>query len=224
MKVIDSLLNIIEKHINEIKKKKILLNEETVGNISIIFFNTGRIGSTVGSKEEKNKFKSYFDENNRLNKLLNLFKYLISQTLSVIQKETLNSISVTICLLLKNERPPLCYGCVLEYVNKLKSSPSRTSGHDFPLAAKCLWNKMLKADECLFSYLLKEIIVIEDFEIKNGYYFSECSFPLFRLIILNPHENFKLEERNIIFKGHYKSSLILKEGTSNGILEMFVLC
>jgi hypothetical protein len=30
MKVIDSLLNIIEIYINEIKKKKILLNEKTV--------------------------------------------------------------------------------------------------------------------------------------------------------------------------------------------------
>jgi hypothetical protein len=66
------------------------LNEETVQTISIIFFNTGVNGSTAGSKEEKNKFKNYFDENNRLNILFNLFKYLISQTLSPIQKETIN--------------------------------------------------------------------------------------------------------------------------------------
>jgi hypothetical protein len=57
---------------------------------------------------------------------------------------------------------------VLEYVNKLKSSPSPTSGYDFPFAAKDSWDEMLKADDCLFSYLFKEIIVIKDFEIKNG--------------------------------------------------------
>jgi hypothetical protein len=37
MKVIDSLFNIIEMYINEIKKKKIILNEETVQTISMIF-------------------------------------------------------------------------------------------------------------------------------------------------------------------------------------------
>jgi hypothetical protein len=152
MKLIDSLLNIIEMYINEIKKKKILLNEKTVEIISKISFYTGLYGSNAGSKEEKNKFKNYFDENNRLNKLLNLFKYLISQILSPIQKETINRISITICFLFKNERPPLCYGCVLEYVNNLKSSPSPTSGYDFPSFAKKAWGKMLNADECYSSY------------------------------------------------------------------------
>jgi hypothetical protein len=152
MKVIDSLLNIIEMYINEIKKKKILLNEQTVQTISIIFFNTGYFGSTTGTKKEKNKFKNYFDENNRLNLLFNLFKYLISQTLSPIQKEITDRISITICLLLKNERPPLCYGCVLEYMNNLKLSPSPTSSYDFPSFAKISWDEMLKADECLSSY------------------------------------------------------------------------
>jgi hypothetical protein len=152
MKVIDSLLNIIEMYINEIKKKKIILNEETVLIISMIFFNTGLDGSIAGSKKEKNKFKNYFDINNKLNVLLNLFKHLISQSLSPIQKEAINHISITICRLLKNERPPLCYGCVFEYVNNLKSSHSPTSGCDFPSAAEEAWSEMLKADECLFLY------------------------------------------------------------------------
>jgi hypothetical protein len=168
MKVIDSLLNIIEIYISEIKKNKILLNEETLKVISFFFFNMGHYGSKTGSEEEKNKFKNYFDENNRLNVLLNLFKYLISQTLSPIQKETINIISITICFLLKNERPLLCYGCVLEYVNNLKSSPSPTSGYDFPSAAKKAWDEMLKADECLWSFLFKEVIVAEGFEVENG--------------------------------------------------------
>jgi hypothetical protein len=152
MKVIDSLLKIIEMYINEIKEKKILLNEKTVESICNIFFNTGYDGSKAGSKKEKNKFKNYFDENNRLNILVNLFKYLISQTPSPIQKETVDNTSITICFLLKNERPPLCYGCVLEYMNNLKSSPSPTSDYDFPSAAKKAWDEMLNPDECLSSY------------------------------------------------------------------------
>jgi hypothetical protein len=168
MKVIDSLLNIIEMYINEIKEKKIMLNEETVRTISIIFLNTGNKGSNAGSKEEKNKFKNYFDENNRLNVLLYFLKYLISQTLSPIQKETINQISITICQLLKNEKPPLCYGCVLEYVNNLKSSPSPTCGYDFPSSAKNSWDEMSKANECLWSYLFKEIVVVQDLDVENG--------------------------------------------------------
>jgi hypothetical protein len=37
---------------------------------------------------------------------------------------------------------------------------------------------------------------------------------------------FKLEGRNIVFEGGYNNSrsLILKEGISDGILEVFVLC
>jgi hypothetical protein len=140
------------------------LNEQTIGNISIIFFNTGLYGSTAGSKEEKNKFKNYFDENNRLNILVNLFKYLISQTLSPIQDEITDRISISICYLLKNERPPPCYGCVLEYVNNRKSSPD----YDFLSAAKKSWGEMSKADECFWSYLFNEIIVVQDLEVQNG--------------------------------------------------------
>jgi hypothetical protein len=157
-------------YINEIKREKILLNEETAVIVSIIFINMGYYGSEAGSEKEKNKFKNYFDENNRLNVLLNLFKCLTSQTLSPIQKETINNISITICDLLKNEIPPLCYGCVLQHVNKLKSSPSPTSGYDdFPSDAKVSWYGMLKADECLWnSYQFKEIFVANDFYIDNG--------------------------------------------------------
>jgi hypothetical protein len=169
MKVIDSLLNIIEMYINEIKEKKILLNEETVQTISMIFFSIGLKGLKAGSEEEKNKYKNYFDENNRLNGLVNLFKYLISQTPSPIQKKTMDQISIAICFLLKNDEPPLCYGCVLEHVNKLKSSSSPASGYDFPSVANNSWNEMLKPDECLWnSYQFKEIIVVENFEVENG--------------------------------------------------------
>jgi hypothetical protein len=57
-------------------------------------------------------------------------------------------------------------------------------------------------------------------------FFSDYSLPLSRLIIHNPHGKFKLEGRNIIFEGGWDNprSLILKEGISDGILEVFVLC
>jgi hypothetical protein len=53
-------------------------------------------------------------------------------------------------------------------VNNLKSSPSPTFGYDFPSIAKDSWNEMLKANECLWSYQFKEIIVIQDLEVENG--------------------------------------------------------
>jgi hypothetical protein len=45
------------------------------------------------------------------------------------------------------------------------------------------------------------------------------------LIVPNPHGKFKLEGRNIIFECDWRNSrsLILKEGISDGILEVFVL-
>jgi hypothetical protein len=53
---------------------------------------------------------------------------------------------------------------------------------------------------------------------------SDYFLPLSRLIIHNPHGRFKLEGRKSIFEGGYNNqrSLILKEGISDGILEMFV--
>jgi hypothetical protein len=56
--------------------------------------------------------------------------------------------------------------------------------------------------------------------------FSDYFLPLSRLIIHNPHGKFKLKGRNIIFEGDHNNprSLILKDGISDGILEVFVLC
>jgi hypothetical protein len=143
------------------------LNEKVVEIISKIFFNTGNNGSTAGSKEEKNKFKNYFDENNRLDVLLNLFKYLISQTLSPIQKEIVDNISITICLLLKSEIPLYC-GCVLKYVKNFKSSPSAAENSSVGVLNNS-WNQMIKADECFWNGCpFNEMIVGEDFEIENG--------------------------------------------------------
>jgi hypothetical protein len=54
-------------------------------------------------------------------------------------------------------------------------------------------------------------------------FFSDTSVPLFP----NPHGEFELEGRSLIFESDDEDntrSLILKEGISDGILEMFVLC
>jgi hypothetical protein len=63
---------------------------------------------------------------------------------------------------------------------------------------------------------LKSIIII------YYYYFLDAFLPLSRLTIPNPCWNFKFEGRSIIFeKASFGRSLVLKEGTSNGILEVF---
>jgi hypothetical protein len=70
-------------------------------------------------------------------------------------------------------------------------------------------------------YRLKSIIII----ILLLLFFSDGSLPLSKLTIPNPHGKFKLEGRKIIFEDATISrSLILKEGISDGILEVFVLC
>jgi hypothetical protein len=57
------------------------------------------------------------------------------------------------------------------------------------------------------------------------YFFLDSSLPLSRLVFPNPHGKFKLEGRKIIFQGDsYERSVVLKEGISDGILEVFVLC
>jgi hypothetical protein len=163
MKVIDSLLNSIEMYIIEIKKKKMILNKEILQIISKIFFNTGLKGSEAGSEKEKNKFKNYFNENNRLNVLFKLFKCLTSQILSPKQETITDQISITICLLLKNEIP-LCYDCVLKYVKTLKSPQNSYTDY-----ANDSWKQMIKADECVWNGCpFNEMIVGEDFEIDNG--------------------------------------------------------
>jgi hypothetical protein len=65
-------------------------------------------------------------------------------------------------------------------------------------------------------YRLKSIVVI---------FFLDIFLPLSRLIIGNPHRMFKLEGRKMIFQGDYgyARSLILKEKTSDKVLEVFVL-
>jgi hypothetical protein len=55
------------------------------------------------------------------------------------------------------------------------------------------------------------------------FFFLDSSLPLSRLIIPYPYENLKFKGRNAIFEGdnYNKRSVLLKEGISNGILEVF---
>jgi hypothetical protein len=146
--VVDSMMNIIEMYLNNIKERKMMLREDVVEGAVIVIFNVLVEGSNPGSPDEEgNKFKKYFDENNRFNVLVDLFKLLITQPQPPTKEEIINYISISICLLLKREKPPPFCGSVIEYIYNLKSSPSRTFGFNFPSIAQNAWNNMTNADE-----------------------------------------------------------------------------
>jgi hypothetical protein len=60
-----------------------------------------------------------------------------------IEKGILNFISITICCLLKSDILPLSYGNLIIHLYNLKSSPSPSSGFDFPLQTRIAWNGMV---------------------------------------------------------------------------------
>jgi hypothetical protein len=141
LKVIDYMINIIEKYISQIKENKKIMKEETAENGIIVISNTTHFGFKEGSSSENNKLKKLFEEGNKLNKLIDSFNFLNSlQSLSPLQKEMLNDISISICFLFKNEKPPPSFDNILSFINKLRSSP----GHLFPKAAQNAWNAIIK--------------------------------------------------------------------------------
>jgi hypothetical protein len=143
LKVIDIMINIIEKHISQTKKKKTIIKEETAELAATVIFNTTVLGSNKALISENNKFKKIFEEENKLKRLFEIFKFLDSlQSISQLQKEMMNHISISICFLFKKERPPLSYSIVFSYIDKLRSSPHPTSGYDFPSTAQNGWDEI----------------------------------------------------------------------------------
>jgi hypothetical protein len=140
-KIIDSMMNIIEMYLNQIKNKRLTLRENVVEKAIRIIFNITKDGSET--------VKKYFNENSRFNKLIDLFEFFVSQPQSPIKKSITIRISLSICRLLRREKPPSFCNCVIEYVYNLKSFPSSIFNHDFPLDARCAWDNMIDADECL---------------------------------------------------------------------------
>jgi hypothetical protein len=132
-------MNITEKHISQIKK------EETIEKKTKVIFNTTHEGSNESSSSEYNKFKELFEKGNKLNKLVDSFKFLNSlPSLSPLQKNILNNISISICRLLKNQKPPESYNIIISYITPLRLSPHPPSGYDYPKAAQIAWDKIIK--------------------------------------------------------------------------------
>jgi hypothetical protein len=150
MKGEDSMLNVIEKYINDIKENKKRLPEDGVEDVSISIYNVTVNSFNESASGEKNKVKNIFDENNKLNRMVDVCKYLISQPpSSPQQKRITNYISLSICFLLKSERPSPSLGSILAYVDNLKTSPPHPNGFEVSKAAQKSWNEMIGADECL---------------------------------------------------------------------------
>jgi hypothetical protein len=139
------MMNAIEKYISQIEEKKLIMKEETAESISIVIFNTTYKGLNEALSLEHNKFKKLFEDDNKLNRLLNVFKFLNSlQTITPLQKNIMNYISISICHLFRNRRIPPSYNVVFSYIDKLRLSPHPTSGYDFPSDAQKAWNEIIK--------------------------------------------------------------------------------
>jgi hypothetical protein len=152
MKVIDGMMNVIETYASEIKenKQKQKVNEDTCLRASIVIFNISFHGFNKLSSGEFNKFKLTFGENNKIIRLFDSFKIIVShQPQSPTQKEILDIISISICRLLKLQKLSPIYHPVLIYLNKVRSSPSPITGYNFPLQAQIAWNEMVDAEKCL---------------------------------------------------------------------------
>jgi hypothetical protein len=151
--VINSLLKLWEKHVSETKLNGKKMNGDVIENISKVLFNVTLNGSNKTISKERNSFREYFDEIDGLKRMLEIFKYLVTQKNETIQeKRIVNRLSQSICRLLKSEKPPSLYEHVLIWVNDLKSSPQPVSGYNFPDAARNVWGEMIDADECLKNY------------------------------------------------------------------------
>jgi hypothetical protein len=143
--VIDSIKNIIEKYISQIKENKIIIKEKTIELGMIVIFNTTIEGSNEASSLKNNKFKKSFEEDSKQNRLTDAFRFLSSlQCTSPIQKNIMNYISISICELFRNDKPPEYYNDILSYIDKLRKSPPPTSGYNFPEAAQSVWNGIVK--------------------------------------------------------------------------------
>jgi hypothetical protein len=156
IKLGDLMLSVIEKYVEEIKENKKRLNEGGVESASISIYNVALDGSSKTSVGERNEMRSVFEENNKFNRMVDLCKYLISQPpSSPEQRRITDYISLAICYLLKSERPSPSLGCILSYVDNLKTSPPYPDGYDISLNAKYSWNNMIGADECLSEFKKK---------------------------------------------------------------------
>jgi hypothetical protein len=136
MKVIDKMMSMIEIYVSQLEEKKSIIDEDAAKICAAVIFRSAIIGFTNASYSKSNKFEEEFTKDNKLNRLVEVFKSLFSlQSPSSLQKEIMSNISISICFLLKNKKPPSSYDVVLSYVNTIKTSPRPTSGPNFPIVA-----------------------------------------------------------------------------------------
>jgi hypothetical protein len=149
----DTMLSVIEKFVTQIKEDKKRLKEKVVENALITIFNIALHGSTKSKKGKENLAREAFEENNKFNRLVDVCKFLISQQQSSQeQKRITDRISLAVCRLLKSERPAPSFGCILAYVDNLKSSPPHPDGYSVSSTAQNAWKNMVGADDCLSSF------------------------------------------------------------------------
>jgi hypothetical protein len=153
MKGGDLMLSVIEKYVEEIKENKKRFNEEGVEYASKSIYNVAAEVFDESGFEERNEMRDVFEKNNKFNRMVDLCKYLISQpSSSPEQKRITDYVSLAICFLLKSEKPSLSLGCILSYVDDLKTSPPHPNGFDVSRNAKDALNSMVGADECLSAF------------------------------------------------------------------------
>jgi hypothetical protein len=156
MKGGDLVLSVVEKYVEEIKENRKKLDEVGVENASISIYNVAICAFDKSGVGKRNEMENVFEENNKFNRMVYLCKYLISQPpSSPEQRRITDRISLAICYLLKSKKPSPSLGCILSYVDNLKTSPPYPNGYDISINAKSVWNNMTGADECLSAYKKK---------------------------------------------------------------------
>jgi hypothetical protein len=151
--VIPSLLVLLEKHMNMMKKKGKKMDELVVRHATVVLFNILLFGYRKVVYGEKNTLKSIFDTVNGIKRLYELFSYLHNQKdKSPVEKEVVNWISLCVCYLLKSDTISPSYVSLLVYVNELRSQPKPKSGYDFPSFARVCWKGLVDVEEYLTKY------------------------------------------------------------------------
>jgi hypothetical protein len=153
MKGGDLMMSVVKKYIEEIKENKKRLDEKGVEDASISIYNVALLSSNKSGFGKQNEMRSVFEEKDKFSRMVDLCKYLISQPPSSPEQRCITDyISLAICFLLKSERPSPSLGCIVSYVDDLKTSPPHPNGFDVSLAAKTALNGMVGADECLSAF------------------------------------------------------------------------
>jgi hypothetical protein len=78
-----------------------------------------------------------------------------------------------------------------------------------------------------FHFLeIKKFFLLFYFYFYFIFFILDTSIPFSHFLVENPYDNYKLNERKAMFNSDNKyedRSLIMKEGTKDGIIEVFVL-